>query len=168
MSQPDHSRHPLSILVVDDFADTAESEVDLLATQGHAVRVALDGEDALRCVAEQRPDVILLDIRMPKLDGLAVARLIRERCAGSGKQPIIVAVTGCSSELDRQRSAEAGFDLHLVKPVDPALLIGVLERFRRLLAPPTPAAELDPPPEEPPDAPGAGPRGPAVQMVLRR
>lgn len=150
MSQDDHSRYPLLVLIVDDSADMAESEVELLATQGHMVRVALDGESALQCVAEECPDVVLLDIRMPRLDGFAVAQLIRARCAG-GKQPIIVAVTGCGYEIDHWRFAEAGFDLRLVKPVDPALLIGVLEGFRRLLAPPTTPTDLDPTPEDPPD-----------------
>ena len=150
MSLHTHTRHPLSVLVVDDFADTAESEVELLSLQGHVVRVALNGEDALRCVDAERPDVVLLDIRMPGLNGHDVARLIRERCTEKGKQPIIVAVTGCDRETDRLQSAESGFDLHLVKPVDPALLVGLLERFRRLLAPPIPAPELDTPPEEPP------------------
>jgi CheY-like chemotaxis protein len=149
MSHHDATRHPLSVLVVDDFVDTAETEVELLALQGHAVRVALSGQDALRCVDEQRPDVVLLDIRMPGLNGYDVARLIRERCT-KGKQPIIVAVTGCSGEADRLHAAESGFDLHLVKPVDPALLVGLLDRFRRLLAPPTLAAELDTPLEDPP------------------
>lgn len=150
MSMHPHTPYPLSVLVVDDSPDTAESEVDLLSISGHRVRVALDGEEALRCVDAERPDVVLLDIRMPGLDGHSVARLIRERCAGRGKQPIIVAVTGCDREADRRHSADAGFDLHLVKPVDPALLVGLLERFRRLLAPPTPASELDPPSEDPP------------------
>jgi len=141
----------LAVLVVDDSLDTAESEADLLAFQGHAVRVALDGEEALCCVDAQAPDVVLLDIRLPGMDGHAVARRIRERCLAAGKRPFIVAVTGCGSEVDRLRSAEAGFDLHLVKPVDPALLIGVLERYRRLLAPSIPAADLgqlDDPPDE--------------------
>src|SRR5688572_11374112 len=109
------SPYPLSVLVVDDSADTAESEVDLLTLKGHRVRVALNGEEALRCVDAERPDVVLLDIRMPRLDGLSVARLIRDRCAGRGKQPIIVAVTGCGSDADRLHSADAGFDLHLLK-----------------------------------------------------
>ena len=149
MSRHDFKHHSLLVLVVDDFADTVESEAELLCMLGHKVRVALCGEEALRCVAMERPDVVLLDIRMPGLDGFVVAQSIRELCAGGGKQPLIVAVTGCGTEADRLPSAESGFDLHLVKPVDPAMLTGLLERFRRLLAPPIPAAELDA--EEPPD-----------------
>lgn len=135
-------RDTLSVLVVDDYPDAAESEAELVFLLGHTVRVALCGADALRCVAAERPDVVLLDIRMPRDDGYAVARAIRERCVGAGKQPLIVAVTGCGNETDIRRSAEAGFDLHLVKPVDPAVLAGVLERFRLLLAPPIPLDEL--------------------------
>jgi CheY-like chemotaxis protein len=151
MSALNQPRPALAILVVDDSADTAESEADLLAFQGHSVRVALNGEDALLCVDAALPDVVLLDIRLPRMDGHAIARRIRERCATAGKQPFIVAVTGCGNEVDREQSSEAGFDLHLVKPVDPAILVGTLERFRRLLAPSIPAAELEPPTEDPPD-----------------
>jgi two-component system, OmpR family, response regulator len=166
---PAHTPYPLLVLVVDDSPDQVETEVDLLSIQGHRVRVALNGEDALRCVDAERPDVVLLDIRLPGLTGLDVARLIRERCAGRGKQPIIVAVTGYGSDTDRVLSAAAGFDLHLVKPVDPALLVGLLERFRRLLSPTTPARELAPPPGDlPDDRFGAAPLGlVSLRDVLR-
>src|SRR5262249_18746503 len=103
-------------------------------------------------VAAEVPDVVLLDLRMPGLNGCEVAKRIRARCAGSGKQPLLVAVTGCGTDADRIRTSESGFDLHMVKPVDPAVLVGVMERFRRLLAPTIPAAEVKLPPEEPPEA----------------
>ena len=148
MSTQDRTPHPLAVLIVDDSPDTAESLAELLSIQGHAVDVAFDGATALARAAARSPDVVLLDIRMPGFDGWEVARLIRARSAG-GKRPFLVAVTGCGSDADRQRSVEAGFDLHLVKPVDPPVLVGLLERFRRLLAPPTPAADLDPPEESP-------------------
>ena len=133
---------PLSILVVDDYPDAAETQAELLGLMGHVTRVAFGGADALRCAELERFDVVLLDLRMPGTDGFAVARAIRARCAGAGPQPLIVAVTGCGTEKDRLRSAEAGFDLHLVKPVDPAVLAGVLEGFRRVPAPPAPAVEI--------------------------
>lgn len=152
MPTPDYTRHALTILVVDDSADTAESEADLLAFQGHVVYVALDGEQALRCVELEPPDVVLLDIRLPGMDGYEVAKCILNRCVAVGRRPFIVAVTGCGAAADRQHSAEAGFDLHLVKPVEPALLVGILERYRRLLAPSIPATDLDPLAEDPPDA----------------
>jgi CheY-like chemotaxis protein len=138
-------------LVVDDSADTADSLAELLKFHGHNVRVAFDGAGALQCVGAEVPDVVFLDIRMPDLDGCEVAQQIRARCAGAGKQPLLVAVTGCGTEADRARSNAAGFDLHLVKPVEPGVLVGLTERFRRLLAPPIPAEELESPPEEPPD-----------------
>lgn len=114
--------------------------------------VAYSGESALQSVAKEVPDVVFLDILMPDLNGCRVAELIRSRCAACGKRPFLVAITGCGTEEDQRRSAEAGFDLHLVKPVDLAVLVGMLERFRRLLAPPIPVDRLDQPIEEPPDS----------------
>jgi CheY-like chemotaxis protein len=146
--------HPLTVLVVDDSQDTANSMAELLGLYGHVVRVAFDGEEALRVAAETLPDVVLLDLLMPRMDGYGVAKQIRERGEGVGKRPLLVAVTGYSSDADRLRTAEAGFDLHLVKPVDPGVIVGVLERFRRLIAPTIPAADLEPPPEDPPDPSG--------------
>lgn len=150
MSTPDRSRHPLAVLVVDDSADTAESLAEVLRHYGHTARVAFDGESALQSVATEVPDVVFLDILMPGLNGCEVASLIRERCAGR-KQPLLIAITGCATDADRVRSAGAGFDLHLIKPVDPALIVGLTERFRRLLAPPIPADQLEQPSEDPPD-----------------
>ena len=129
--------HPLAILVVDDDADTGDSLAEMLALHGHAVRVARDAAGALRLAADEPPDVVLLDIVMPGTDGCEAALVLRER-AGA-KRPFLIAVTGCESAADRARTAAAGFDLHLVKPVAPAILVGLLERFRRLLAPPLPA-----------------------------
>jgi CheY-like chemotaxis protein len=146
--------HPLAVLVVDDSQDTATSMAELLGLFGHVVQVAFDGEEALRVAAETPPDVVLLDLLMPRLDGCTVANQIRARCEGAGKRPLLIAVTGCGTDADRSRTTEAGFDLHLVKPVDPGVIVGVLERFRRLVAPTTPAAEVDPPAEDPPDSSG--------------
>jgi two-component system, OmpR family, response regulator len=152
MSIANRTRHSLAVLVVDDSADTADSLAELLRLHGRNVRVAFDGTSALRSVAAEVPDVVFLDILMPPgPDGCEVAERIRAHCAGHKKQPLLIAVTGCGTEVDRLRSAGAGFDLHLVKPVDPAVLVGMTERFRRgLLAPSVPADELEPPAEEPP------------------
>jgi CheY-like chemotaxis protein len=122
------TRPPLSVLVVEDSEDTARSTADLLALGGHSVRVAACGADALRATAEETPDVVLLDIGLPGMTGWEVAERIRDRARG--KQPVVIAVTVYGTERDRWQSADAGIDLHLVKPADPAALMTLLERVR--------------------------------------
>jgi len=103
------------VLVVDDNVDAASMLDMLLRSLGHETRVAHEGTAALRVAEEFRPDIVLLDIGMPGIDGYEVARRLR----ASKNRPLrIVAVTGWGQEADRERSREAGFDLHLVKPVD--------------------------------------------------
>jgi CheY-like chemotaxis protein len=114
----------LRILVVDDNVDSAFTMATLLSLQGHDVRTAHDGMQALQEVNRFHPDVAILDIGMPKLNGYAVAKRIRERM--NEAQPLLIAVTGWGQEEDRQRSSAAGFDHHLVKPVDPAVLTSLL------------------------------------------
>lgn len=123
---------PLSVLVVEDQEDCAQSTAELLTLCGHAVRVASCGPDALRDVALEPPDVVLLDIQLPGPSGWEVAARLRER-AGK-RQPLLVAVTGCGSDADRWRSADAGIDLHLVKPVEPTELVRLLAWVRDHLA----------------------------------
>ena len=122
---------PLSILVVEDSAEVAESTAELLALCGHTVRVVRCGSDALAAVEAETPDVVLLDIGLPGMNGWEVAERLRRRL--TGKQPFVVAVTGYGSEPDRWRSADAGVDLHLVKPTNPSTLIGLLAWVRRHL-----------------------------------
>jgi CheY-like chemotaxis protein len=155
--------HPLTVLVVDDYPDAAQSLAELLRLRGHSVAVALDGAAALRGAAAA-PDVIFLDIRMPGADGYEVAARLRTRCGAGGKRPLLIALTCCGTESDRRRTAAAGFDLHLLKPVAPAVLIGLTERFRQFFTPPIPAAELGSSPEEAPDSwsPPHISHGPAV------
>ena len=117
---------PRRILVVDDNIDAATTLDLLLRSLGHETRVAHDGMTALEIAREFRPQVILLDIGMPGLDGYEVAR--RLRAMNHGQTFRIVAITGWGQENDRKRSKEAGFDLHLVKPVDPSVLLSVLEQ----------------------------------------
>ena len=113
----------LRIVVVDDNADGAESLATLLGFAGHDVRVCHDGPAALAVVPAFRPDVVLCDIGLPGLDGYEVARRLR----GLGLGPAaLVALTGYGQEEDRRRSREAGFQAHLVKPVDPQALAGLL------------------------------------------
>jgi CheY-like chemotaxis protein len=107
------------ILVVDDNADAALTTQALLTLLGHEAHIASDGSEALDRFAGLDPDVVLLDIGLPGLDGYEVARLMRERAT----RPImLVALTGWGQESDRRRAREAGFDAHLVKPVDPETL----------------------------------------------
>jgi CheY-like chemotaxis protein len=112
------------VLVVDDNADAADSLAMLLQVRGDDVRVAYDGEEALVAEEAFRPDVVLLDIGMPKLSGYEVGRRIREL---RGPAPLVVAITGWGQEEDRQRAREAGFDHHFTKPVDYAALLKVID-----------------------------------------
>jgi two-component system OmpR family response regulator len=123
----------LSVLVVDDVEDTANSLATLLALKGYASRPAVSAQEALLAAAADQPDVVILDLKMPGMDGWELARRLRDQA--TGKQPLLVAVSGCWTEEDRLRSADAGIDLHLVKPVEPAVLVGLLKRFTRTLAP---------------------------------
>jgi PAS domain S-box-containing protein len=128
--QPQRDRageKPLSakrILVVDDNIDAANTIELLLGSLGHETAVAHDGAQALKLAVDFRPDVVLLDIGMPGMDGYEVAR--RLRALRTARPFRIVALTGWGQEADRQRSREAGFDLHLVKPVDAAELARAL------------------------------------------
>lgn len=122
---------PLSVLVVDDHEDCAQSTAELLTLCGHAVRVAACGTDALREVAAEVPDVVLLDLGLPDLDGCELT--VRLRRALDGKQSLVVAVTGHGTDGDRLRSADAGIDLHLIKPLAPLALIALLRWVRENL-----------------------------------
>jgi CheY-like chemotaxis protein len=110
------------VLVVDDSVDSAETLAELLRLWGHDVCTAHDGAEALAAAREKRPEVVLLDIGLPGMDGYAVAEQLRAEGL-SGR--LLVAITGFSESEDRARMKEAGFDRHLVKPVDPASLQGL-------------------------------------------
>jgi CheY-like chemotaxis protein len=109
------------ILVVDDHVDTALSLVRLLRARNNTVEVAHEGEGALRAAEVFEPDIVLLDLGLPGIDGYEVAAQLRAR-EGSGKRPRIIAISGYGQEEDRRRSAEVGIDHHLVKPVSFAQL----------------------------------------------
>jgi PAS domain S-box-containing protein len=117
------------ILLADDNQDAADSLQLLLQMMGHEVRTAYDGLEAVAIAEEFRPDVILLDIGMPNLNGYDACRRIRE--APWGKQAVILALTGWGQEEDKRRSLEAGFSGHLVKPVEPAELERLLTGIRK-------------------------------------
>jgi CheY-like chemotaxis protein len=114
----------LRILVVDDNRDAAASLGVMLALQGHDTRTAHDGLDALELAEAFRPEVILLDLDLPKLSGDEACRRIRRE--PWGRSMVIVAVTGWGQEDDRIRCEQAGFDRHLVKPIDPEELVRLL------------------------------------------
>jgi CheY-like chemotaxis protein/two-component sensor histidine kinase len=124
------------VLVVDDNNDAATSLGMLLNMLGYEIRTAYDGVAGLEAARAFRPDFVLLDIGMPKLNGCEVARRIRAQ--PGGKDPVLIAVTGWGQAEDKQQIIEAGFDHHLVKPVDPTALatllaLSVKEREARLV-----------------------------------
>ena len=121
--------------MVDDNEDAANSLAMLLEVMGHETRVAYDGLAAVEAAMEFRPQLMLLDIGLPKLDGYGVARRIRE--APWGKGVTLAAVTGWGQETDRDRAEDAGFDRHLTKPVNLETLKDLLEN----LAPPDTALD---------------------------
>src|SRR5690606_3935302 len=112
------------ILVADDNQDSATSLALILEILGHEVRTAGDGLEAVETAADFRPHAILLDIGMPNLNGYEACRRIREQPWGS--QATIIAITGWGQAEDRRKSFEAGFNYHLVKPVDPDTLIELI------------------------------------------
>jgi CheY-like chemotaxis protein/anti-sigma regulatory factor (Ser/Thr protein kinase) len=121
--------HGRKVLVVDDNQDAAAMLADLLDAMGYAARVAHDGPHALRVAAEFEPELALLDIGLPVMDGYELAQRLRER----GRPLRLIAVTGYGQEADKQRTREASFDAHLVKPVSADHLQGVI---RGLFPPP--------------------------------
>ena len=114
------------IMLVDDNVDAAQTLAALLEAAGHAVQAVNDPRAALAAAATQAPDVFILDIGMPDIDGHALARQLRAQPALS--RAVYIALTGYGQASDRDSSRDAGFDHHLVKPVDPAQLLAVLDR----------------------------------------
>src|SRR5262249_49633571 len=113
------------ILVVDDNVDAAEVLASLLQEHGQEVLVVNDGNTALQAYDGFRPQIVLLDIGMPGMNGLEVARSLRAR--QRSPRPLIVATTGWAKPEDESRTREAGFDIHLVKPVEESDLLRILE-----------------------------------------
>jgi DNA-binding response OmpR family regulator len=122
MASMDNSRR---VLVVDDNEDAADSLAMLLMVRGDEVRIAYDGEQAVAAQLDFNPEVVLLDIGLPKLSGYDVARAIR---SVRGRDVLIIAITGWGQEDDRQRARDAGFDHHFTKPVDFEVLLGILDK----------------------------------------
>jgi CheY-like chemotaxis protein len=112
------------VLIVDDNQDGAESLSLMLRFAGHQAETAHDGLQAIEAAETLRPEAILLDIGLPGLNGYEVCRRIREQPWGANV--LMVAVTGWGQDEDRQRSRDAGFDMHMVKPVDPEAILRLL------------------------------------------
>jgi signal transduction histidine kinase len=117
------------ILVVDDNADGAELLVSVLGMTGHEVKSASDGAHALETAEGMGPDLVILDIGLPDIDGWEVAR--RLRLTPKGQKAMLVALTGWGSDEAKQKSLDAGFDLHLTKPVDPRRLLELVSTLPR-------------------------------------
>jgi CheY-like chemotaxis protein len=132
MPQPEVTREarsrplatPVKVLVVDDDRDTVDMLKMLLDMNGGSTHVAYDGTEAVRLAEILRPEIILLDIGLPKLNGYEVCRQIRQHAWG--RSMIVVALTGLGHNDDYARSEQSGFDMHLVKPVAAELLLTVL------------------------------------------
>lgn len=114
----------MKVLVADDNHDAALSLGMLVELLGHEVRTAYDGIEALQVAGEFQPDLVLLDIGMPRMDGYEACRRLRAQPWGANLK--VVAVTGWGQEHDRRKSEQAGFDEHLVKPVAPAVIANLL------------------------------------------
>jgi signal transduction histidine kinase/CheY-like chemotaxis protein len=119
------------VLVVDDNADAADTLAALVDALGGESRTAADGAGAIQCAMDFSPDVILLDIGMPGMDGYETCRRIRQHA--SGRRVFMIAITGWGQDGDKLRATEAGFDAHLTKPADPAVLERLLAEASRAI-----------------------------------
>jgi len=128
--QPSNQRQPapttgLKALVADDFPDAADSLALFLEYAGVEVLTAADGEAGLALALEWKPDICILDIQMPKMDGLALARAIRSQ--QWKKRPLLIAMTGWTQIVSEQSALEAGFDHWSKKPVDVMWLVAIIQ-----------------------------------------
>ena len=129
-----HSHPPfaLRVLVVEDDSDSAQTLALLLKLWGYEVAVANDGPDALDIAPTFRPDVVFLDLALPRMDGYEVARQLRRLPGMAGA--LVAAITGYGHEADIRRCEEAGVDCHFLKPVEPAALRELLAKAENLSA----------------------------------
>jgi CheY-like chemotaxis protein len=118
--------HALKIVVIEDNADIRETLREVLEMCGHTVQVAEDGDRGIEVTWAAQPDVALIDIGLPGMDGYGVAQ--RLRALEWTERPRLIAMTGYGQAEDRRRAFEAGFDAHVVKPVDPETLTQLLQR----------------------------------------
>jgi CheY-like chemotaxis protein len=120
----------IGVLVVDDNVDSAQSMAQLLAILGFRTWTAHDGQEALQVAGDRWPDAIVLDLGLPKLSGLDVARRVRAQ-PGWGGRVLLIALSGWGQDEDREKTREAGFDHHFVKPVDVEDMVQALGRVTR-------------------------------------
>ena len=133
----------LRVLCVDDNQDTADTLVALMEIAGFEARACYDGESAVVLAERFRPDVCVLDLNMPGMPGDELGRRVRAGACGSGT--VLVALTGLPEEEAQRRAAAAGFDLYLIKPVDPDKLANIIIDMVLLRGPLTPTAPALPP-----------------------
>ena len=131
MQPPPAAARPLSVLVVDDDADTATGLTELLGLYGFSARAAYSGREALAAAESEPPDLVLLDLRMPRMTGWELAKALN----ALPEPPVLVAVSGVGGAAALERSASAGIRLHLVKPVDPPTLVDILRVIGKAATP---------------------------------
>ena len=119
------AREPKRVLVVDDNRDSADTITALLLAWGHEARTLYDAESVISVVADFQPDVVVLDIGLPKVNGYDLARQLRQ--SGNSRHIVLVAFTGYGQDDDRRRVREAGFDHHLLKPLEPEALAKIID-----------------------------------------
>jgi len=124
--------HTVRLLVVDDNQDAAELLTELLGAKGYATRVAFDGPTGLQVAREFQPHLAILDVGLPVMDGYELASKLRQEPTLQSLK--LVALTGYGQESDRHRARVAGFDVHLVKPIDPGQLLRTLDDLLALPA----------------------------------
>ena len=112
-----------SILIIEDNADAREALRVLLELEGHTVEAVEEGQQALEVARAKDPDIALVDIGLPGIDGYEIARRVRAR---DSRRPVLIALTGYGQPEDRRRATDAGFDDMLVKPVDPTALTNLI------------------------------------------
>jgi two-component system CheB/CheR fusion protein len=113
--------------LIDDNIDAAESLAQLLSLSGHDARTAIDGASGLRAAADFKPEVVFCDLGLPGMSGYEVAESLR--ALPGGRELVLVALTGYGQPSDREKTARAGFDAHLVKPVDPSVIESFLDDY---------------------------------------
>jgi CheY-like chemotaxis protein len=132
---PDGAGRVVRVLIVDDDRAICNLLATLLGLWGFEVITVHSGPEALRAEQLHRPDIILLDVVMPGMDGSEVAKLVRARAHVKRRRPFIVSMSGHPNAQNGQRAQEAGIDLHYVKPLNPSHLQRLLRRFQRMILP---------------------------------